>query len=160
MARQMSINAITRPKLRPLSALAAAALVVMPLHASLLAQDSEEDTANTPASLDAPSPDESATAEELGTGEASYYGSAFAGNRTASGERFDPTDLTAAHPSLPFGSRVQVTSLRTGKSVIVRINDRGPFHGGRVIDLSEAAAREIGIAKLGHARVRLSLLSE
>lgn len=98
--------------------------------------------------------------EVIGSGEASYYGRELAGNRTASGERFDPKGLTAAHRSLPFGSRVQVTSMRTGKSVVVRINDRGPFHGGRLIDLSEAAAQEIGLYGHGHGQVRLSLLTE
>src|SRR3546814_11061888 len=75
---------------------------------------------------------------------ASYYGDRFAGNRTASGERFDPDELTAAHRTLAFGRHVRVTNLANGKSVIVRINDRGPFSRGRVIDVRHAAAREIG----------------
>ena len=100
------------------------------------------------------------TETEIGGGVASYYGNELAGNRTASGERFDPGQLTAAHRSLPFGSRVRVTNTSNGDSVIVRINDRGPFARGRVIDVSHAAAREIGMHRSGTARVKLSLLSD
>ena len=95
--------------------------------------------------------------ETIGKGMASYYGRELAGNRTASGERFNPTDLTAAHRTLPFGSKVRVTNARTGASVVVRINDRGPFHGNRLIDLSEAAAREIGIRSAGSGTVEIAL---
>lgn len=95
---------------------------------------------------------------EIGHGVASYYGDELAGNRTANGERFDPDDLTAAHRTLAFGSRVRVTNLANGKSVIVRINDRGPFSRGRVIDVSDAAAREIGMLRSGTARVSMTLL--
>ena len=77
-----------------------------------------------------------ADAKPIQSGGASWYGPGFHGKRTASGERFNTHALTAAHRSLPFGSRVQVTNERTGRSVVVRINDRGPFVGGRVIDLS------------------------
>jgi rare lipoprotein A len=91
-------------------------------------------------------------------GLASWYGARHAGHRTASGERFDPDALTAAHRTLPFGSRVRVTNVENGRSVVVRINDRGPFAEGRVIDLSEAAARAIGITESGLARVRLDVL--
>ena len=97
---------------------------------------------------------------ELDGGTASYYGNELAGNRTASGERFDPGQLTAAHRTLPFGSKVRVTNISTGDSVIVRINDRGPFHRGRVIDVSHAAAREIGMHRSGTARVKLALLAD
>ncbi len=93
-------------------------------------------------------------------GEASWYGLVFQGRRTASGERFDMQRLTAAHPSLPFGTRVRVTSLRNGRSVVVRINDRGPHTGGRIIDLSHAAARRIGLLALGTKDVELTLASE
>jgi len=92
----------------------------------------------------------------LGDGVASWYGSEFAGRRTASGERFNPGGYTAAHRTLPFGSRVRVT--RGGKSVVVRINDRGPFSRGRVIDLSQAAAAELGLVRAGSGRVQLALL--
>lgn len=99
------------------------------------------------------------TAEEIGSGNASWYGRQFAGRPTASGERFNPAQMTAAHRSLPFGSKVRVTSQRTGQSIVVRINDRGPFHGNRLIDLSEAAADAIGIKASGQGRVTLSLIS-
>jgi len=91
-------------------------------------------------------------------GLASWYGGKFQGRRTASGEIFDTHLLTAAHRSLPFGTRVRVTSLENGRSVEVRINDRGPFVAGRVIDLSLAAARAIGLAGRGVAAVRLEVL--
>lgn len=95
---------------------------------------------------------------KLEGGVASWYGPGLAGSRTASGERFDPDELTAAHRTLPFGSLVKVTY--EGKSVVVRINDRGPFAGDRVIDLSEAAAEMIGIVGPGHGRVSLALLAK
>jgi rare lipoprotein A len=111
-----------------------------------------DDPAIVPA---APAP-EDAAGTALGGGVASWYGAGFAGRRTASGERFDPAEFTAAHRTLPFGSRVRVT--HDGHSVVVRINDRGPFHGGRVIDLSQAAAEELGIRRAGSGRVELALL--
>lgn len=101
-----------------------------------------------------PSPRES----RMGDGEASFYGKELAGNRTASGEAFNPQALTAAHRTLPLGSEVRVTNARNGESVVVRINDRGPYHGNRVIDLSYAAAREIGLIRSGTGRVNLALL--
>ena len=94
----------------------------------------------------------------IGDGMASYYGSEFAGSRTASGERFDPAGLTAAHRSLAFHSRVVVTNMANGKEVVVRVNDRGPWGNGRIIDISHAAAREIGMHRSGTARVKLELL--
>jgi len=96
--------------------------------------------------------------QSLDGGTASYYGHRFAGRPTASGEIFDPALLTAAHRTLPFGSLVRVTNPRNGRSVVVRINDRGPFHGKRVIDLSRAAAEEIGLVQRGHGRVEMELL--
>ena len=99
-------------------------------------------------------------ARDFGTGIASYYGARFAGRPTASGELFDPAELTAAHRSLPFGSRVLVTSEKTGRSVVVTINDRGPFHRGRIIDLSRAAADRIGLVRQGLGPVSLALLAE
>ena len=104
--------------------------------------------------IDTPSPRESA----MGDGEASYYGNELAGNRTAAGEVFDPHKLTAAHRTLPLGSEVRVTNPRNDESVVVRINDRGPYHGNRVIDLSYAAAQEIGLIRSGTGRVNLALL--
>ena len=94
------------------------------------------------------------------TGTASYYGRKFNGRRTANGERFDMTQMTAAHRTLPFGSRVLVTNQRTGKSVVVRINDRGPFHGNRIIDVSRAAASELGLIRRGKGTVELALLDD
>ncbi|QWC55886.1 septal ring lytic transglycosylase RlpA family protein [Erythrobacter sp. 3-20A1M] len=96
--------------------------------------------------------------EVIGSGNASYYGRKFQGRRTASGERFDMNDFTAAHRTLPFGTRVRVTNEANGKSVVVRINDRGPFSGHRILDLSRAAASEIGIVGAGHGRVELARL--
>jgi rare lipoprotein A len=80
-----------------------------------------------------------------GGGLASWYGPGFNGHRTASGERFNAGAFTAAHRSLPFGAQVRVTSRRTGRSIVVRINDRGPFAAGRVIDLTPAASRALGM---------------
>jgi rare lipoprotein A len=91
-------------------------------------------------------------------GVASWYGKQFQGKKTASGERFDMNDLTAAHRTLPFGSKIRVTSLSTHKSVVVRINDRGPFARGRIIDLSYEAARRIGLIEKGEDRVILERL--
>jgi rare lipoprotein A len=93
------------------------------------------------------------------TGTASWYGERHEGKRTASGETFRMDDLTAAHPSLAFGTRVKVTLLRTGRSVVVRINDRFPRYRGRIIDLSRAAAREIGMMRRGTGRVRVEVLA-
>ena len=93
-------------------------------------------------------------------GIASFYGTKFNGRRTASGEKFDNSALTAAHLSLPFGSLVKVTNVRNGKTVVVRINDRGPHVKGRIIDLSKAAAKKIGIGHAGTARVRLEVLKK
>jgi rare lipoprotein A len=91
-------------------------------------------------------------------GIASWYGPGFHGNRTANGEIFDQNELTAAHRSLPHGTRAMVTNLDNGRTVEVRINDRGPFVGGRVIDLSYAAARTVGMIGPGTARVRIEVL--
>jgi rare lipoprotein A len=85
----------------------------------------------------------------LGEGLASWYGLAFQGRRTASGERFDMNAFTAAHPTLPFGTRVLVRNPRNDRAVVVRINDRGPFVPGRIIDLSHAAARALGMLSFG-----------
>lgn len=97
--------------------------------------------------------------EFIGTGIASFYGVKFAGRRTASGAIFDPEGLTAAHPTLPFGTHLQVTNASTGESVVVTVTDRGPYHSNRVIDLSKAAAREIGLIARGSGKVELAVLS-
>ena len=91
---------------------------------------------------------------DMERGVASWYGRKFHGRRTANGERFDMHDMTAAHRTLPLPSRVRVTNLETGRSVIVRVNDRGPFKDGRIIDLSHAAARKLGISGIGKVEVR------
>jgi rare lipoprotein A len=94
------------------------------------------------------------------TGEASWYGPGFHGKKTANGEIFDQGKFTAAHRSFPLGSRVKVTHLENGKSIEVEINDRGPYINGRIIDLSRAAARALGILEDGIARVRVELIAE
>ena len=91
---------------------------------------------------------------------ATWYGHELAGNRTASGERFNPNGLTAAHRSLPFGTCLRVANPKTGRSVSVRVNDRGPFTGGRIIDLSAAAASSIGLRASGVGQVQIEVLSE
>ena len=96
-----------------------------------------------------------ATASSL-NGYASYY---ITGKRTANGERFNPLGMTAAHRSLPFGTKVKVTNTRNGRSVVVRINDRGPFIMSRVIDLSLGAARAVGLAQSGVAQVQILVLN-
>ena len=100
--------------------------------------------------------DEGGSAYESGV--ASWYGGNFNGRKTANGETYDMWEMTAAHKSLPFGTRVKVTNTRNGNSTIVRINDRGPFVGGRVIDLSRAAANDIGMD--GLASVKLTILGK
>lgn len=100
-----------------------------------------------------------AATKPLGRGEASYYGRGFAGRPTASGETFNPAEMTAAHRTLPFGSKVRVTNTNNGRAIVVRINDRGPFAHNRVIDLSQGAAERIGMIHSGTAQVKLELIS-
>ena len=88
-------------------------------------------------------------------GKASYYAAKFNGRKTASGEKFRNSKLTAAHKTLPFGTKVKVTNVKNGQSVKVRINDRGPFVAGRIIDLSKKAARRIGIIDEGVGSVEI-----
>ena len=94
----------------------------------------------------------------VSNGQASWYGPGFYGNRTANGEVLRPGTLTAAHRTLPFGTKVRVTNLWNGRSAVVRINDRGPFHGNRVIDLAHGAASELGLVASGTASVKLEVL--
>ena len=102
-----------------------------------------------------------ATADaDLGSGHASYYGNELAGRRTASGEVFNPSDFTAAHRTVAFGTRVKVTHLGNGREVIVRVNDRGPWGRGRIIDLSYAAAKELGMHRSGTAQVKLTMVRD
>jgi rare lipoprotein A len=93
-------------------------------------------------------------------GIASHYGRWHRGRLTASGERFDDRRLTAAHPTLPLGTKIRVTNITNGRSVEVRINDRGPYVKGRILDLSSRAAREIGIKKEGVVPVRIDILTQ
>lgn len=92
-------------------------------------------------------------------GTASWYGPGFNGRRTASGEVFNKNRSTIASRSLPFGTRVRVTYLRTGKSAIAKVNDRGPFTRGRIIDCSEGLAKQIGLHGAGHGRVKVEVLA-
>ena len=96
---------------------------------------------------------------EVQEGNASYYANSLHGKKTASGVPYDKDAMTAAHRKLPLGTRVKVTYLKTGKSVEVEINDRGPYAKGRLIDLSAAAARKLGMFEDGHGKVRLEILA-
>jgi rare lipoprotein A len=91
---------------------------------------------------------------------ASWYGGRFAHHGTANGTRFDPSEMTAAHPSAPLGSKLLVRSEETGRQIVVTVNDRGPFKGGRVIDLSHEAAAKLGMLRKGVAHVEVSPLTE
>ena len=106
-------------------------------------------------SLSAPKKTPAVKVIPVSIGHASWYGPGFAGKKTASGEVFDDTKLTAAHKSLPLGTKVKVTNLENGRSVRVAINDRGPFVGNRLIDLSRAAAHALGMVENGVVRVRI-----
>lgn len=106
-----------------------------------------------------PAPVSQSQETSLGHGSASYYAARFHGRRTASGEVFDNRAMTAAHRTLPFGSLVRVANPATGANVVVRINDRGPFARGRMIDVSRAAAEELGLIARGHATVELALIA-
>ena len=92
------------------------------------------------------------------SGVASYYASKFEGRRTANGERYTSAEYTAAHRTLPFGTRIRVTHLRSGRTVECRVNDRGPFKKGRIVDLSRRAAEALGIVSDGLAKVRVEVL--
>lgn len=106
-----------------------------------------------PADHQAPSTDRA-----IRGGEASYYHDSLAGNPTASGTPYRPGAMTAAHQTLPLGTKVRVTDEKTGRSVVVEVNDRGPFAKDRVIDLSRAAAKQIGLIERGHGEVRLEVI--
>ena len=106
----------------------------------------------------APAPKPAPRVLHSSKGQASWYGPGFYGNRTANGEVFRPGTMTAAHRTLPFGTKVKVTNLRNGRTTVVRINDRGPFHGNRVIDLAHGAAHSLGVTASGIAQVRLDVL--
>ncbi|MBS1912101.1 MAG: septal ring lytic transglycosylase RlpA family protein [Bacteroidetes bacterium] len=120
---------------------------------SLYTAKTQESTDTTSASQGAMQP------EHVIAGRVSWYGPGFHGHRTANGERFDRNEMTCAHRTLPFGTLVRVVDEATGRSVLVRVNDRGPYCGGRVLDLSEAAARRLGITGRGTASARLEVYS-
>ena len=107
---------------------------------------------------------DSATADvmrvEPETGKASYYGDAFHGKKTSSGEVYNMWAMTCAHRWLPFGTHVKVTNLRNGKEVVVRVTDRGPFHHGRLIDLSKGAAKELDMIRSGTTEVKIEVVDE
>ena len=94
------------------------------------------------------------------SGVASYYADKFNGRRTANGERFDNSAMTAAHRSLPFGTLLEVTNMRNGRKVVVRVNDRGPYTHARVLDLSKNAARQLGMHHSGTAQVKVAVLDK
>jgi rare lipoprotein A len=96
---------------------------------------------------------------QVENGIASFYHDSLHGNKTASGQVYDKNKISAAHKTLPLGSRVRVTDVRTGKSIEVRVNDRGPFVQGRVIDLSRKAAKQLGLIKKGITKVKVEVLS-
>jgi rare lipoprotein A len=98
---------------------------------------------------------ETTDAKDASYGLASYY---WQGTKTASGEKFNTRELTAAHRTLPFGTRVRVTDLATGRAVTVRINDRGPFVAGRIVDVSQAAAESLGMVDRGVAKIKLDVV--
>lgn len=126
-------------------------------HASVLGH--VNDAATTP-DPHVQMPDLSGSEAEIIRGPISWYGPRFAGRRTANGEIFDPRKLTMAHRKLPFNTRVRVTNPETGASVVVRVNDRGPYIGDRVADLSHAAAKQIGMVKSGVIDAELEILRD
>lgn len=111
-----------------------------------------------PLATTAPSAQDTIGVVQTLTGTASWYGGKFHGRRTANGETYNQHALTAAHRYLPFGTEVVVTNQNNGRSVVVRINDRGPFSGGRIIDLSRQAANQIGMVNAGTARVTVEVI--
>ena len=133
---------------------AAGAPAAMALASFLVACSSTD----IPASAGSPKHAPRASPNRDQVGVASWYGRQFHGRRTANGERFDMNALTAAHPTLPLSTVVRVTNLDNGRSVAVRINDRGPFARGRIIDLSHAGARALGFEAQGTARVRVTVV--
>jgi rare lipoprotein A len=124
------------------------------IHAQTPSAPANPAAVTAPAAAPAPAP--AAGMEGL----AAYYSDRLDGRKTASGQVFDQSKLTAAHPTLPFGTMVKVTNTRNNRSVVVRINDRGPTHAGRVIDLSRAAASKLGMLRSGLAPVKLEVVKD
>ena len=137
-------------------------LVVEPETSELQAKlsTSEVKSVVAPPSADLPKPKIEVVPEvvKVVTGEASWYGPGFYGNRTANGEVYKPGTMTAAHRTLPFGTKVRVTNLWNGRTAVIRINDRGPFIDHRVIDLGHGAASDLGLTASGIAQVKLEVL--
>ena len=132
---------------------------VLPSVTAAVAATADTRAAVPAAPAPAPAPVASQATASIVAGNASWYGPGFAGRHTANGEIFDPAQLTAAHRTLPFNTRVRVTHMATGQSVVVRINDRGPFKDNRIIDLSRAAADAIGLTASGVGQVQMEVLS-
>jgi rare lipoprotein A len=148
--------------LRLLTASAAAFLLVaaplsnaQPADAAVIAEPVQEAAPAAPVQAKRPN---AARGKAASQGRVAYYGRKFAGRKTASGERFDPGAMTMAHRTLPFGTKVRVTNVRNQKSVVVRVNDRGPSSRALVGDLTTAAAGKIGMLHAGTAKVRLQVL--
>ena len=143
---------------------AIAAVVALPVHSAGLAQELTgplrklSSRSSAPAQLSTRQKINQPEVVSTSLGEASWYGPGFFGNLTANGEIYRPGTMTAAHRTLPFGTRVRVTNLWNGRSAVVRINDRGPFVGQRVIDLGHGAAEELGLFHSGIAQVKLEVL--
>lgn len=135
-------------------------LAIRNAESTLESPDSSEEPGAKPEapSLPIAAPTPQPRVRSVSTGQASWYGPGFFGNRTASGEVLRPGTLTAAHRTLPFGTKVRVTNMGNGRSTVVRINDRGPFHGHRVIDLAHGAASKLGLVSSGLANVKLEVL--
>ena len=133
-----------------------AALAALPLQSAVLAQELTQPLLKLTAARDVAV--EQPQVRSISEGEASWYGPGFFGNLTANGEIYRPGTMTAAHRTLPFGTRVRVTNLWNGRSAVVRINDRGPYVGTRVIDLGHGAADELGLFHSGIAQVKLEVL--
>ncbi len=118
--------------------------------------------APAPAAAAAPAPAAApaGTPAEAGEGKLAWYGGKFAGRKTASGQRYDPGAMTMAHKSLPFGTRVRVTNLKNKRSVVLRVNDRGPTQGDRIGDVSLAAARKLGMLRSGVVDAKIEVVAE
>ena len=152
---------MTKP--RPYLAIALAAALIS-THALAQAPATVPAPATAPSAAPAPppaapAPAAAATAGEVEKGKLAWYGRKFAGRRTASGEAFDPNALTMAHKTLPFGTQVKVTNLANGKSVVLRVNDRGPTQADRVGDVSLAAAQRLGMVRSGVIDAELAVVA-
>lgn len=141
------------------TAAAALALVFSPLSQAQPASAPAAPAAAAPAkAADATPAAAAAASADFAEGKVAYYGRKFAGRKTASGERFNPNALTMAHKTLPFGTKVKVTNLKTGKSVVVRVNDRGPMNADRIGDVSQAAAAKLRMLRSGVVTAKLEVV--